>query len=336
MENTMSRILVTSVVRKALNDMKESPERATRNLVDMALHFSEGRFQQRFFTSAQTMLKNENSGYYGLIRDTMAYVDTERLFTFGMNLGYNGCTEGAQKIRASETKLGFNIPWTITLKLDARIVEERMSRYHDLIRQGEGLGIYAWMLFASDTAQAALSFPQEHPDSAFCLFCEADDLTPGVLEQAAELHNLMLVVRYEESAADICAQMRELGLLYSVWYEYGIQDVETILNGDLFYSAQQLFPIFTVLVPERSCPASVQRLVHQTAVRTRNDQIYRTVPWEIQEDNRLIDSIISDDTCAVTFERSGSLAENGTLSLFTHSLTDILSQVYPKAKEHTP
>ena len=105
MENTMSRILVTSVVRKALNDMKESPERSTRNLVDMALQFSEGRFQQRFFTSAQTMLKNKNSGYYGLIRNTLARVDTERLFTFGMNLGYNSCTVGARKIRENEKNL---------------------------------------------------------------------------------------------------------------------------------------------------------------------------------------------------------------------------------------
>jgi len=61
------------------------------------------------------MLKNENSGYYGLIRDTMAYVDTERLFAFGMNLGYNGCTEGAQKIRANETKLGFHHLHTVVI-----------------------------------------------------------------------------------------------------------------------------------------------------------------------------------------------------------------------------
>lgn len=336
MENTMSRILVTSVVRKALNDMKESPERATRNLVDMALHFSEGRFQQRFFTSAQTMLKNENSGYYGLIRDTMAYVDTERLFTFGMNLGYNSCTVGAQMIRAKEKSLGFNIPWAITLKLDVQTFDAHLPSYHDLIRQGANIGVYTWILFASGNAQAALSLVQEHPDGTFCLLCEGEDLTPGFLEQVAELRNLMLVVRYEESLTDICAQMRELGLLYSVWYEYGIQDTETILNGDLFYSTQQLFPIFTALVSERNCPDSVQRLVHQTMVRARGDQIYRTVPWEMQEDNKLIDSIISDDTCTVTFEPDGSLADSGTLNLFTHSLTDILSQLYPKAKEQTP
>jgi len=92
MENSMSRILIETVVRKTLKDMKEDPERGIRNLVDMALHFSNGRFQTNFFQVAQTMLKNENSPYYALLRNISSSVDAERLVTFGMNLGYNSCT----------------------------------------------------------------------------------------------------------------------------------------------------------------------------------------------------------------------------------------------------
>ena len=63
MEQTMSRLLIETVVKRALEDIKESPERGIRNLIDMALQFSEGRFQREFFTSAQAMLQNENSAY---------------------------------------------------------------------------------------------------------------------------------------------------------------------------------------------------------------------------------------------------------------------------------
>ena len=35
-----SRIIIKTFVRTALKDADESPERCTRNLVDMALHFS--------------------------------------------------------------------------------------------------------------------------------------------------------------------------------------------------------------------------------------------------------------------------------------------------------
>ena len=49
MANRASRILIETIVRKALKDIKKSPERSSRNLVDLALQFSEGKFQQDFF-----------------------------------------------------------------------------------------------------------------------------------------------------------------------------------------------------------------------------------------------------------------------------------------------
>ena len=105
MENSISKILVESVVKKTLKAMKENPDRGIRNLVDMALQFSDGRFQKDFFAAAQTMLQNENSAYYRLVRDVVTYADADRLCTFGMNLGYNGCTVGAQRIRENEKKI---------------------------------------------------------------------------------------------------------------------------------------------------------------------------------------------------------------------------------------
>lgn len=49
MENNMSRILIETTVRQTLKGIKENPKRSIRNLVDMALHFSQGRFQSHFF-----------------------------------------------------------------------------------------------------------------------------------------------------------------------------------------------------------------------------------------------------------------------------------------------
>ena len=49
MEHNMSRILIETTVRQTLKGITENPKRSIRNLVDMALHFSEGRFQSRFF-----------------------------------------------------------------------------------------------------------------------------------------------------------------------------------------------------------------------------------------------------------------------------------------------
>ena len=110
MKNSMSRVLIETVVKGALKAIKDSPERGIRNLVDIALQFSKGRFQQNLFSTVQTMLQNESSAYYELVRDVIFHTDTDRLFTFGMNLGYNGCTIGAQRIRENEKRMNCNIP----------------------------------------------------------------------------------------------------------------------------------------------------------------------------------------------------------------------------------
>jgi len=336
MEKSMARMLVETVVKKALKSIQDDPERGIRNLVDMGLQFSEGRFQKNFFTVAQTMLQNENSAYYDLVRNIVKHTDTDRLFTFGMNVGYNGCTEGARRIRSIEKEKNCNIPWAISLQLDTQILEENQDRYNTLICDGESIGIYTWLLFALDDPQKTLTLAERHPDSAFCIFCDTEDLSAAFLDEAADFNNIMLVVRYEESASDLYPALRDMGLLYSVWYQYGQRDTETIINGDLFSSTQQLFPAFTALVPDKNCPEEVRRLVYQAVKQARREQAYSTIVWELQGDSCLIDSIISGDGCSVYFDKNGDLCdwnkkyESEHHNLFRSSLIDILTSACPK------
>ena len=69
MNSNMNRDLIETIVKKALRDVRDSPERNVRNLVDMALLFSTGQFQRQFFEIAQKTLRNEYSAYYPMIRD---------------------------------------------------------------------------------------------------------------------------------------------------------------------------------------------------------------------------------------------------------------------------
>ena len=248
----------------------------------MALQFSDGRFQQDFFAAAQTMLENDNSAYYDLVRNTVAHVDTDHLFTFGMNLGDNGCTVGAQRIRKNEASMGVRIPWTVSLQIDVERFLFHSEQYHGMIYEGEKLGIYTWMLFVSERPMEILPFVETHTDSAFFLFCEPKDVTAAFLDTASELHNLMLVVRYDENALHVYSMLQRAELLYSVWYPYSGLDLNSIINGDLFYSTQQVTPIFTALVPGRECCDAVQKCVHEAVKKARNGQSYyfcKTI-WE--------------------------------------------------------
>ena len=99
-----SRILIETTVRKTIKDIANDPERSIRRVVDMAVNFSNGRFQKHLFVSAQKMLSNDQSAYYSLVRDTVGNINTEKLVHFGMNLGYNSCTAGAKILREIEEK----------------------------------------------------------------------------------------------------------------------------------------------------------------------------------------------------------------------------------------
>lgn len=136
MVNSLNRILIEATVRRTLKQIKDDPKRSTRNLVDMALNFSEGRFQQHFFETAQRMLKNEHSSYYQMIPDAISTIDTERIITFGMNVGYNSCTAGANIIRTLESEEHFSIPWSITLSMSGADYINRNNAYLSLIEQG--------------------------------------------------------------------------------------------------------------------------------------------------------------------------------------------------------
>ena len=337
MENNMSRILIETTVRQTLRGIQENPKRSIRNLVDMALHFSEGRFQSRFFQTARTMLEHEESAYYTLIEDAVNHIETEHLVKFGMNLGYNSCTRGAQCIRANEKRLGFNIPWTVLFQLDPIRSPDHLPQYDRAIQEGEQLGIYCWMLLSHSDPLALFPLMERHPDSAFFLFCRSEDLTAAVLDEMSSHRHLMPVVRWDDSVGDACGLLRSARLPYSVYCPYSRADVPAILRGDLFFETQQLHPLFTVLAARPDCPADLREMVHQSAVQVRTGQSYQTVPWELSCDTRSLDEIISDDACCAFFDAQGRLfapdhpdrALFG--SLFKEGLASLLGQVYPKS-----
>ena len=342
-KTTMSRLLIETTVRQTLKGLQEDPKRSVRNLIDMALQFSQGRFQSNFFATAHTMLKNENSAYYTLVQDAAAHIETEHLVRFGMNLGYNSCTWGARRIRANEQKLGFNIPWTVLFSLEGARSLDRLGQYHKVIAEGEALGIYTWMLFPRGMApQELLPLLNEHPDSAFFLFCPSGTVDGAFVQAAEELYNLMMVVRLDEDADESCRLLRDKKLPYSVWDSYAEPESAAILNGELFDTVQHLHPVFTALLPQQNCSSATHASVCQAVENARNGQLYATVPWDLYTDTCRLDEIISDDSCWAFFDSRGELylpnllQQKGTATVFADGLAAVLRQVYPKTTALRP
>ena len=339
MEDNVSRALIETVVRRALRDIDDSPERSSRNLIDMALTFAEGRFQQTFFQTAQRLLCDEHSAYYTLVRDVVAHVEPERLVTFGMNVGYNSCTWGARIIREHEASLHFDIPWSLLLEIDGDRFVEREAVYRSLIEQGKALGIYMWMLFAGDAPDRVLPLAAEHGDCAFALFCAPEAIGENFLDEAQALNNLMIVVCADDGAADACARLRSRRMLYSIYLTYGDGEADEILGDELLCAVQPLHPVFTAFVPERGCSAEAGRRVHEHVAHERMALKCSTVLWELVQDGLHVDQIISENACSAAVDAQGNFcALSGNRmetdgNLFTETLKDVLSRAFPKGGE---
>lgn len=339
MADHTARVLIETIVRKALREIQDSPERTIRNLVDMAQHFSKGRFQRHFFEASQKMLENESSPYYALIKDTAYHVDPERLLTFGINVGYNACTLGARQIRETEEKEGYNIPWALSLHLNAKILNDHIERYHHIISQGEELGIHMWFLLCHSQPDDALELVSQHPESAFVLFFRNEYGSPQLLEDAAEIKQLMLAVQYDENHPNFCTQMRDMGLLYAVYDEYTDETTSDILSGERILAMQQLHPQIAVLVETAGCSDQTRRKVYDYITEVRSQQVFQTIPWEFTLDNRFVDSVISTGACTAGFALSGQLYTPGIImrgreySLLENPLNEILKKAFPKENE---
>lgn len=328
--------LIETVVRRTLLDIQDSPERTIRNLIDMALHFAEGRFERDFFSIAQHMLEDSHSAYYDLVKDAAMHVDIERLLRFGMNVGFNGCAEGAKIIRQMEEQHRFNIPWSISLIIDTQRFRKLQDRYHDLVIQANALGVYTFLIRKRGSAMDVLPLLEAHRDCAFVLFCEAEDITPEFVEACDDLHHLMIAVRLSSKADEACALLRERKRLYALDVPYGQEEADDIFSGELFETAQTLHPAFTLLTPKESCPAELRTVVYKNIRDAREEQKYRTIPLDIAFDFELIDSIISNEACSACFDESGTLwtsldcPARHSHSVLDTPLFDILRESFPK------
>lgn len=338
MGDTMNRIMVKTIVKKAIRDIKTDPERTTRNLIDMALNFADSRFQQEFYSSAQRLLANENSGYYALVKDTITQINEETLLTFGMNLGYNGLYEGAGKIRKAEAKEGYNIPWTVSMTITEGKV---FDRHHHAIEQGEAMGIHTWQLFSNHGVHECMTLAAQHPDSSFAIFCHSNEISWSVLDYADDIRNIAFLVSYDKDADVVCDMLRVSGILYGLYYTYTEKDVAAIESGELLHDMEQLHPTFSVLKPQFPCQQALRERVYRWIKKARMEQQFHTIPWELYGDMLLVDEVITNDPCWVGFDEYGQLhtAEGIDrtygLNIFVNDLPVVLKRAFPKQKGTT-
>ncbi len=330
MKKDMTRVLVESTVRRTLKNIQESPQRATRNLIDLGLEFSDGRFQSRLFKQAQKMMQNQKSAYYDLVKRIVATVDHDIIATFGVNVGYNSCTKGARLIREIEAEKGFNIPWALHLAIDEEKLEEEPDFYPAIIRQGKALGIYTYLLFVTGDPEKVLPMVKKEPNCAFILFLRGHQVGQSFIQQMRAVKNVMISVYTDQDMPDACQKLREAKLLYAVHYRYTQQDKDRVINGEWLQSILPAYPVFAFLRADFSCDSKTQEETYQYVTTVRDEQRVPLILMDIKQDTLMIDQVISDGECLVGFDVDGSLRthegfrRDERYNIFRHPLEEIL------------
>ena len=182
----ITRAIIDTTVARAMAEMDADPKRSVRKLCDLGRQFSRGRFQNQIFAIFQDLLRNDESPYYQAIDYLLRNNDPKALRQFGINLGYNSFTYGAQVLRQKQKELFFAIPWMVQLRLDSRIPGTYgPSFFASVIETGLQYGIYAYQLRSLDhheQMEEYLAIIKQHPACAFLWFLSDAPLTGKQME----------------------------------------------------------------------------------------------------------------------------------------------------------
>lgn len=309
----INRAMAQTIVRKSIAEIEKDPKRAIRKMVDLGQQTAGGRIQQKFLRMAQEMLRREDSPYYALIQNTVAQVDGERLLTFGMDLGWNSLAQGAKQIRSNEARLGFNIPWSLTLHLAQAEDSLAPREYLRIVFEGVKLGIYSYFLFPQDkpSARRALELIAAYAGCAFCLVLPASCPAREVLQKTPAGSNAVIGIDSAAPGWERQADwLRAQGYPYLVFRTYATQeDVQDIVSGRW---ARRILPhagLAAMLLARWGSGVQDDAAVYAYALDARLGQRYPTLMIDYYHDSLYADVCISGDPCFLGVLPNGQVTE---------------------------
>lgn len=294
----ITRALIDTIVARAMVEMDADPKRSVRKLCDLGRQFSRGRFQNQIFAIFQDLLRNDESPYYQAIDYLLRNNDPKTLRQFGINLGYNSFTSGAQILRQKQKELSFAIPWIIKLRLDSRVPGTYGPAFlASLIETGKKYGIYSYQLRSLDhheQMESYLSIIKEHEECDFLWFLSETPLTREQQNQLSGCRNLMVSLPIDApSTARMAETLRRQKILFGMHQVYQNADVASdTLSFDHLYS-KMAQSVFFFLVSDDSCSEEALQTVSDIVQQYRFTPKQPFFPMEAQEDSRKIEQIIT-------------------------------------------
>lgn len=304
------RHMLQATLSSAFRD--DGPKRAIRNLVELGEKFSVGRPQRAFFADVREMLRKDSSAYYRLWERVVRDTDHDCLQTFGINVGYNGCTAGVRTLRAFELIHHCGIPSILGADYNGAEMDGRVL--DSLVRQGEKLGIYTYVIdYRAGDIGALAGVLAAHKDAGFVVLTGLCALTPQNVTALTVRKNVMLAVSADSPDFSLnCQALRETHTLYCVYAAYDEARAADILSGNLVERIGENAGTFVFLLPDDAVSTQTAEKVGALASESRRKQRWPFILMDLREDLIDINKVIAKSGCFVRFDTDGQLVtENG-------------------------
>lgn len=347
MENyKLTHAIIKIAVENGIRYIEDNPKRGVRNLLDLGEYFASGRFQKVFFGLAHEILNNEDSCYYDIIESLVKNTNHRNLTAYGMNIGYNSFTYGANMIREHEKKHGYNAPWTIIFNFEEKNDNHLTgTEVTDIIISGKDIGIYSYLILLGKNNITDILYDifDKNDDCAFTLFIDPDILNEETVKKINIASNVCIFASIDsfdgsnDNMAEKFDLMRKYKCLHGGYYYYDDSNAGNITNGTIAQILLSLNLNFAIFVRKEGCSTDVAESTSEYILRTRTKINSPVFLIDFYGDHARIDRIISEEPCFLSINSRGQICVSNISSETEHnircaSLEDILADTMPGVK----
>ena len=313
-QESIKRGILAGIIGRYTAEIADDPERSIRKLVDLAERTSDGPTQKICYQMMQKMAANQSSPYYEMIHRLVTHVSPATIREFGINLGHNAWTFGSGHMRMLTENHGLAIPWTVLIDRTDRPGRIPFAEIRDLVKRGREMEIYAWLLIAGDSAGEWDDWAELFracKDSVFGLCIDPGVMPAEILEEAAEIPNLMILVNTDGGDwQEFAEKLSEKHCLFSACKTVSSEETAgEVLNGSWFEELVPYHPLIAFTVISDDCPQETAEKVSRYMWNTRLEQTYPVLPSDLISDFLIISRLVSHKEVLYRIERDGSVSE---------------------------
>lgn len=243
---SMKRMLLLSVVGRAIQEIDADPKRGLRRMVDLGQELVHGK--QEIFSFLQHLLQKQNSPCYALLERMVHEVAHKSIQHFSVALGWDSWAEGGRLLRQSAEQQDWAKSLTITEADTPSALREQVQRYI-----AKGVRTFFVKVNSKKTLATALQLTSEQTATlllvppflidhqtaariALChtvctALCDAPERARAqeILRQAKCLYGVYHICSAEETADSVRAWLSEQsGPYFAIVQEQGSREAQAI------------------------------------------------------------------------------------------------------------